>query len=66
MASPRKSDELTEVFELIRLRDLCREFINGNKIDGPEQARAISWGRNGTYEFIKSICEMIGYYGEER
>lgn len=66
MATPRKRDELPEVFELIRLRDLCREFINGNKIDGQEQARAISWGRNGTYEFIKSICELIGYYGEER
>lgn len=66
MASTRKSDELPEVFELIRLRDLCREFINGNKIDVPEQARAISWGRNDTYEFIKSICELIGYYGEER
>ena len=65
MAS-RDSNELPEVFELIRLRDLCREFINENKVDGSEQARAISWGRTNTYQFIESICELIGYYGQER
>lgn len=27
MESPRKIDELPEVFELIRLRDACRRFI---------------------------------------
>ena len=62
----RDSNELPEVFDLIRLRGLCREFINRNKVDGPEQARAISLGRNDTYEFIESICKLIGYYGQER
>ena len=65
MAS-RDSNELPEVFKLIRLRDLCRAFIKENKIDSPEQASAISWGRTNTSQFIESICELIGYYGQER
>ena len=66
MESPRKSDELPEVFELTRLRDLCREFINENKISNPTNAFIVACGSAKASEFIESICELIGYYGEER
>lgn len=65
MAS-RDSNELPEVFELIRLRDLCREFINANKINNPESAFIVACGSAKASEFIESICELIGYCGQER
>ena len=66
MESPRKSDELPEVFELIRLRDLCRKFINENRISCFERTYDICVNVEKSFEFIESICELIGYYGEER
>ena len=62
----RDSNELPEVFELIRLRDLCREFINANKINNPENAFIVACGSAKASEFIESICELIGYYDQER
>ena len=66
MAS-RDSNELPEVFKLIRLRDLCRAFINENKIECVDDARyVVSENPSGTFRLISSICNQIGYYGQER
>lgn len=66
MESPRKNDELPEVFRLTRLRDVCRQFINENRIDNQAKAFTVAWSRSNTFDFINSVCELIGYYGEER
>lgn len=66
MASPRKSDELPEVFKLARLRDLCREFITQNEIDCVDSAYYFTSERPAdTFRFINSICNLIGYYDLE-
>lgn len=63
----RQDDKLPEVFELIRLRDLCRTFIEENKI----MCYGDIWSTTSidtvhTIGFIESICKLIGYYGQER
>ena len=66
MAS-RDSDELPEVFELIRLRDWCRSFIEENKIECYGDIwTTISINSFSTAKFIEAICKLIGYYGQER
>lgn len=63
----RDSDELPEVFELIRLRDLCRKFIEENRIECYGDIwTAISINAVNTVGFIESICKMIGYCDQER
>lgn len=63
----RDGNELPEVFELIRLRDLCRKFIEDNKIICYSDIWTItSINTINTVGFIESICKMIGYYGQER
>lgn len=62
----RDSNELPEVFELIRLRDACRTFINENKINSPEKSFIVACGSAKAFDFIESICKLIGYYGQER
>lgn len=62
----RDSNELPEVFELIRLRDLCRKFINENRISCFERTYDICVNVEKPFEFIESICKLIGYYGQER
>lgn len=65
MAS-RDSNELPEVFELIRLRDRCRKFIEENKIERyGDILIAVSINTVNTVGFIESICKLIGYYGQE-
>lgn len=61
------SNELPEVFELIRLRDACRMFITDNKISKPGDIYDVvitDW--QDTMNFIEDICDIIGYYGQER
>lgn len=66
MAS-RDSNELPEVFGLIRLRELCRKFIEDNKITCYSDIwTTTSINTINTVGFIESICKMIGYYGQER
>ena len=66
MAS-RDSNELPEVFQLIRLRDLCREFIEDNKITCYSDIWITSSiNVINTVGFIDSICKMIGYCDQER
>ena len=63
----RDSNELPEVFELIRLRDSCRRFIEENKIECYGDIwTTISINAVNTVGFIESICKLIGYYGQER
>lgn len=63
----RDGNELPEVFELIRLRDLCRKFIEDNKIICYSDIwTTTSINTINTVGFIESICKMIGYYGQER
>lgn len=63
----RDSDELPEVFELVRLRDLCRKFIEENRIECYGDIwTAISINAVNTVGFIESICKMIGYCDKER
>ena len=60
------SNELPEVFELIRLRDLCRRFIEDNKIERYGDIwTTVSINTINTIGFIESICKLIGYYGQE-
>ena len=66
MAS-RDSNELPEVFQLIKLRDLCRKFIDDNKITRyGDILITISINTINTAGFIESICKMIGYCDQER
>ena len=66
MAS-RDSNELPEVFELIKLRDLCRKFIEDNKIICYGDIWiTTSINTINTVGFIESICKMIGYCDQER
>lgn len=66
MAS-RDSDELPEVFQLIRLRDGCRRFIEENRIECYGDIwTTISINSVDTVAFIESICKLIGYCGQER
>jgi hypothetical protein len=61
------SNELPEVFELIRLRDLCRKFIDDNKITRyGDILITASINICNTAGFIESICKMIGYCDQER
>lgn len=63
----RDSDELPEVFELIMLRDLCRKFIEENRIECYSDIwTTISINEVNTVGFIESICKMIGYCDQER
>lgn len=63
----RDSNELPEVFELIRLRELCRKFIEDNKIICYSDIwTTTSINTINAVGFIESICKMIGYYGQER
>ena len=67
MAPIRKSDELPEVFELIRLRDACRRFITDNKISRLGDIwDVIRFNKLESMRFIGEVCDIIGYYGEER
>ena len=65
MAYPNEN-ELPEVFDLIHLRDVCRAFIDEHEIDCPEMAFITAYSSGETYDFIKTICNLIGYYGQER
>lgn len=61
------SNELPEVFELIKLRDLCRKFIDDNKITRyGDILITASINIINTAGFIESICKMIGYCDKER
>lgn len=63
----RDSNELPEVFKLIRLRDACRMFITDNKISKSGDIYDVvitDW--QDTMNFIEDICDIIGYYGQER
>ena len=65
MAS-RDSNELPEVFQLIRLRDECRRFIEDNKIERYGAIwTTVSINTINAIGFIESICKLIGYYGQE-
>ena len=67
MESKRKSDELPEVFELIRLRDACRRFITDNKISKLGDIwDVVCVDKRESMCFIEEVCDIIGYYGEKR
>ena len=59
-------NELPEVFDLIHLRDVCRAFIDENEIDCPEMAFITAYSSGVAYDFIKTICSLVGYYKPER
>lgn len=65
MAS-RDSNELPEVFQLIRLRDACRTFMNETKIGCSEDIYQTDWNIEAAYTLFEKIGETIGYYGQER
>lgn len=65
MAS-RDSNELPEVFELIRLRDACRKFMDKTKIGCSEDIYQMNWDIEEAYILFDRIGEIIGYYGQER
>ena len=65
MAS-RDSNELPEVFELIRLRDACRKFMDKTKIGCSEDIYQMDWDIEDAYILFNRIGEIIGYYGQER
>lgn len=65
MAS-RDSNELPEVFQLILLRDECRRFITENKITRLGDIWDAYADRYEVMGFIESVCDIIGYYGQER
>lgn len=64
MAS-RQSDDLPEVFELIRLRDACRAFMNKTKIGCSEDVYQSDWDIEQAYALFENIGDIIGYYGQE-
>lgn len=62
----RQSDDLPEVFRLILLRDECRRFVTDNKITRLGDIWDAYCDRDEVMGFIESVCDIIGYYGQER
>lgn len=62
----RDSNELPEVFELIRLRDACMTFMNKTKIGCSEDVYQTDWDIEEAYTLFEKIGDIIGYYGQER
>ena len=48
----------------IELWDICRKFIDENKIESPELLYEMDSG--DILAFIEQICELMGYYEEWR
>lgn len=43
------------------LKKLCREFIDRNEITDRKIIYQSDHGIEGVYEFIESICKIVGY-----
>lgn len=47
------------------LLDLCRKFINENKISCPESIYQSDSVIENAYTFIEEICNLVGYFEYE-
>jgi hypothetical protein len=51
--------------EQTALYELCAKFINDNKIYCPETVYQADRVSENSYEFIKKICDIVGYVALE-
>jgi hypothetical protein len=45
-----------------QLLNLCKQFIEANRIECPETIYQCDWASENALEFIENICDIIGYY----
>jgi len=48
-----------------KLTEICKKFVADNTISCGETIYQCDWVIENAYEFIESICEVVGYHQYE-
>ncbi len=48
-----------------KLTELCKKFVEENQISCGETIYQCDWVIERAYEFIESVCDIVGYYDDD-